>query len=88
MVEQSTAASHSLAGEAEELFRLVGQFSIGQVAEAAAKPPARKPPAAPKPALKSRIPVHAPMDRVVSFSRRDGASKAAMAAADDDWSEF
>jgi methyl-accepting chemotaxis protein len=31
MVEQSTAASHGLAGEAEELFRLVGRFSIGEV---------------------------------------------------------
>jgi methyl-accepting chemotaxis protein len=30
MVEQSTAASHGLAGEAEELFRLVGRFSIGE----------------------------------------------------------
>ena len=35
MVEQSTAASHGLAGEAQELARLVGQFRIG---EAAAKP--------------------------------------------------
>jgi methyl-accepting chemotaxis protein len=30
MVEQSTAASHSLSDEAEELARLVGQFRIGQ----------------------------------------------------------
>jgi methyl-accepting chemotaxis protein len=30
MVEQSTAASHSLAGEAEELARLVGRFRTGQ----------------------------------------------------------
>jgi methyl-accepting chemotaxis protein len=32
MVEQSTAASHGLAGEAEELFRLVGRFSVGEAA--------------------------------------------------------
>jgi methyl-accepting chemotaxis protein len=31
MVEESTAASHGLAGEAEELARLVGRFSIGHV---------------------------------------------------------
>jgi methyl-accepting chemotaxis protein len=31
MVEQSTAASHGMAHEAEELARLVGQFSIGHV---------------------------------------------------------
>ena len=30
MVEQATAASHSLSGEAEELARLVGQFRIGE----------------------------------------------------------
>jgi methyl-accepting chemotaxis protein len=36
MVEQATAASHSLAGEAAELARLVGQFQIGQLAEAPA----------------------------------------------------
>ncbi|HEY1856084.1 methyl-accepting chemotaxis protein [Acidocella sp.] len=30
MVEEATAASHSLASEAEELARLVGQFRIGQ----------------------------------------------------------
>jgi methyl-accepting chemotaxis protein len=32
MVEQSTAASHGLAGEAHELARLVGQFKLGEVA--------------------------------------------------------
>ena len=31
MVEEATAASHGLAGEAEELARLVGRFSIGHV---------------------------------------------------------
>jgi methyl-accepting chemotaxis protein len=36
MVEQATAASHGLAHEAEELARLVGQFHIGQGAEAPA----------------------------------------------------
>ena len=33
MVEKSTAACHSLAGEAAELARLVGQFQIGPVAQ-------------------------------------------------------
>jgi len=48
MVEQATAASHSLAGEAEELARLVGQFRTGSM-EATTAP------------VKSRIPVHAPV---------------------------
>jgi methyl-accepting chemotaxis protein len=38
MVEQSTAASHSLASEAEELARLIGQFSIGATNHASAQP--------------------------------------------------
>jgi methyl-accepting chemotaxis protein len=41
MVEQSTAASHSLVDEAETLARLVGQFRIGAAAVAvASRPPA------------------------------------------------
>ena len=52
MVEEATAASHSLAHEAEELARLVGQFRIGQghsVQAAVAAPAAGK--ARPKPRL-------------------------------------
>jgi methyl-accepting chemotaxis protein len=58
MVEETTAASHSLASEASELARLVGQFHTGEQA-AAPSPRAPRPPTAgmPKP---SRIPVHAP----------------------------
>jgi methyl-accepting chemotaxis protein len=43
MVEQSTAASHGLAHEAEELARLVGQFSIGAVEPAEPMASARRP---------------------------------------------
>ena len=84
MVEESTAASHSLAGEAEALFRLVGQFSIGHVAETAARP-ARKALAAK--GGKARTAAHGGMEKVVSFTRRESAPQAALAAADD-WSEF
>jgi methyl-accepting chemotaxis protein len=58
MVEESTAASHSLAGDAEELARLVGQFQTGQAGPAAASPPARS--ALP---ARSRITVHAPLSK-------------------------
>jgi methyl-accepting chemotaxis protein len=57
MVEETTAASHSLAGEADALSRLVGQFRIGEqvqpkVGHAASgrTPPRPAPKAAPKPA--------------------------------------
>ena len=39
MVEQSTAASHSLAGEADEFSRLIGHFQIGHLAETRAAHP-------------------------------------------------
>ncbi len=41
MVEQATAASHSLEDEAKELARLVGQFRIGQEQADTAKPRAK-----------------------------------------------
>jgi methyl-accepting chemotaxis protein len=76
MVEQSTAASHSLAGEAAELARLVGQFNLGEGTTAAA--PSHRP-AAPAP-KKSRIPVHAPINKP--------AAPAPVAAGGEDWDEF
>jgi methyl-accepting chemotaxis protein len=49
MVEQSTAASHGLAGEAETLARLVGQFRIGQETQTPTiRPAARRPAPAPR----------------------------------------
>jgi methyl-accepting chemotaxis protein len=78
MVEQTTAASHSLVTEAEELARLVAQFQTGQ-AELA--PPAK--PAAPAP-KKSRIPVHAPSGKFISVARVAEPST----TADEDWDEF
>ena len=52
MVEQSTAASHALAGEAQELSRLMGQFRIG--ADGAAPAQARGRSASPTIARSSR----------------------------------
>ena len=48
MVEQSTAASHALAQETEELAQLAGRFRLGADAPA----PAAARPARPVPALK------------------------------------
>ena len=49
MVEQSTAAGKNLAGEADELARLVGRFKVGETAapRAAARPAPRAPSARP-----------------------------------------
>jgi methyl-accepting chemotaxis protein len=49
MVEESTAASHSLAGEAEGLMRLISRFEVGEGSPAAAaqRPAPRSAPASP-----------------------------------------
>jgi methyl-accepting chemotaxis protein len=88
MVEQSTAASHSLSGEAEELTRLVGQFNLGSsgVVHQMSAAPGRA--VLPSPVKKSRIPVHAPVQRVAALSRRSGGPQAALAAPAEDWNEF
>ncbi len=56
MVEQSTAASHGLAAEAEELTRLVGRFSIGQVEQPQLAAPARRPAARARSSARSMAP--------------------------------
>ncbi|MCS6627096.1 methyl-accepting chemotaxis protein [Roseibacterium beibuensis] len=73
MVEESTAASHSLAQEAEALAGSVARFKIGVQAEAAR--------AAPKPA-------HRPVTALKTVGRGGAALKPQMAAAEDGWEEF
>ncbi len=77
MVEQSTAASHSLAREADGLFRLLGQFKVGEAGEgriSTARQDAR-PVASPARAMASRV--------AKAFS-----SNVAVAANRDSWEEF
>ena len=86
MVEESTAASHSLLQEANELARLLGRFNISQNGEDYGR--ARQTshaPAAPAP--------HAPPARSERVLKAVGAGRHAMAAAlqtsiDDGWEEF
>ena len=80
MVEESTAASHSLAQEAEALARLIGQFQIGQDTA----PPAAKV-ASSMTRTNRRI---AATGKVVALVRHDAAPKSAMAGAQDGWDEF
>lgn len=82
MVEESTAASHSLATETEELARLISRFQVGQTAAAQARAPsARTPARAPVAALKT-----------VSTHARGGGALARAAAEPtvdtDSWEEF
>jgi methyl-accepting chemotaxis protein len=82
MVEQATAASHGLSGEAQELARLVGQFRIG---ESAAVPVLKR--VAPKTLPKPRI-VTTSASKVVALPRQKEAKHPVPAGAPDDWSEF
>jgi len=82
MVEQATAASHGLSGEAQELARLVGQFRIGESAAASVLKRA-----APKAPPQKRV-LDTSARKVVALPRRDEAQHPAMADAQDGWNEF
>ncbi len=82
MVEEATAASHSLAAEAEQLTQLVARFETGHV-PAAAAPPAR--PARIEPAASHASATVAALKPV---GRGGAARKPEPVAADDDWEEF
>jgi methyl-accepting chemotaxis protein len=86
MVEQATAASHSLSGEAEELSRLVGQFKIDLETTRMAPPPPVRKPAPPKVALRARAGAHAQASKVVSITHKAGAAPAI--AGTEEWDDF
>jgi methyl-accepting chemotaxis protein len=77
MVEQSTAASHTLAGEAEQLSKLISRFDLGlETVRATARPsPARSP---------------APVAALRTTGSRGGAAARPLAYADAEagWDEF
>ena len=78
MVEESTAASHALAQEAEELSRLVAQFKVGEERASSVRAmPNRRPTATQqtRPALKT-------------IGRGGAAMKPSPAASEDSWEEF
>ena len=85
MVEESTAATHSLKGETGELVRLIGRFNVGNGRASFERPqvadPAQHAPAA-NPVAEQRA-------RLNAFARpgRGGAATAAAPAADG-WEEF
>jgi methyl-accepting chemotaxis protein len=93
MVEESTAAAHSMARESQELARLVGQFQIGQsMAMDMPKPAAR--PEAPRAPAKPRAAAAPPPLRKAAPPRPNRGGVAALpeaapaAEAGDNWSEF
>lgn len=85
MVEQSTAASHKLAGEASALNDLLSQFKLGRETAPHAQP-VQQPAASP-----GRAPVRSMSQRIATVLRGGGAATAAAVAvetAEDGWEEF
>ncbi|WP_168076621.1 methyl-accepting chemotaxis protein [Caulobacter sp. SSI4214] len=88
MVEQSTAASHALRGEVENLMRMIGRFRVAGVVNgsstasraasprAASPPPARKPAPAPT-TPKAQTPIAPKAPALASAASRPGANPVA-----------
>ncbi|WP_343698303.1 methyl-accepting chemotaxis protein [Caulobacter sp.] len=76
MVEESTAASHALAREADDLSRLMGQFDVGRAATLSPRPAAK--PAAP---VLAQRPTPRPVVRSIA---RPGSAAPKI----EDWEEF
>ena len=85
MVEQSTAASHSLAQEAQSLQASVARFKVGSAAQVAAAP-ARAP--APAPAPAPAKPAHRMVQALKTLGRGGAAPAQQAAPAEDGWEEF
>ena len=86
MVEQTTAATHSLKGQTAELIKQVSAFTISATSRAVS--PRRDPAPAPAAERPSPSPVEraAPRQRVAASSARGGVAVAA--AAPNEWDEF
>jgi methyl-accepting chemotaxis protein len=79
MVEQSTAATHALRGEAGELRRLIGEFNVGEKAAAARIAPAGG---------ASRPTASEPRRMTERLRHAFGSAGSPAAAAKADWQEF
>lgn len=84
MVEQTNAASHTLASDAENLSRLVGQFKV--TLGGAAHVQHQEPVKAASPQKPS--PARALMDKVAGSFNRSASATATAAAAKEHWEEF
>ena len=81
MVEEATAATHTLRGEAAELIRLVSGFRLGAAVRAAA-PAARSAPS------RSAAPAHRPAAAMKTLGVRGGGSAVRKPVPQTDWEEF
>ena len=90
MVEQSTAATHSLKGETAELVRLMARFQVGAGQGGMSSSYSRPAVADPVQHAPARNPVAEQQARLNTFARpgRSGSAAVAQAPATDGWEEF
>jgi methyl-accepting chemotaxis protein len=93
MVEEATAASRSLSGEASELAKLVAQFQTGAPAQTYALPKPAHKPAPTLSAAKPRMPAlahvpAAPNGKFVRSTARAAKPPALAVASDEKWDDF
>ena len=88
MVEQTTAASHGLASEAEDLARLVGQFTIGNTEPARRDGAGSKPAAPPAGGSAPRRPPIRPVAERRTPAPPARPKPVAAHAGDEGWDEF
>ncbi|MBO9706980.1 MAG: HAMP domain-containing protein [Caulobacter sp.] len=95
MVEQSTAASHALKGEASNLMQMIGRFQVsGAGAQVARAPTRRSAPPAARPAARTTGPALAGassrpgMNPVKAAQAKLAAFAGSAQPASDDWEEF
>jgi len=86
MVEQTTASSHSLAGEADGLFDLLRRFQLGTEPEQRQPQPREQAPSRRQPADGERQPASLQHALTARLSARLGGSSAAQAV--ENWAEF
>lgn len=80
MVEETTAASHTLRKEADNLTQLIRQFNVGRQLEV---PGDRS---AGKPAARKAVPAGKP--RLVSSAPKAAAGRSSVAAKAEEWQDF
>jgi methyl-accepting chemotaxis protein len=90
MVEQATAASHSLSEEAEELARLVGQFHIGQDSTPETTKPRANQSSSVRAVLTPKRQIQKSKTKFLALPSNNGSDRrlATAGAGENDWSEF
>ena len=86
MVEETSAATHKLSAETQNLVALVGRFRLGN--DIAAAPSYAAAPSRPAAATSRSAPVSSPARKMMGSVAKAFNGSAAVAQVKDDWQEF